>query len=123
MLKEQGHTVTMYFGVSNFHRAISIVIPRSRSAFSLSSTQARYFISNRPHQSQLIDFTILKGAFSKLSSFLLKLFNSTLVDTTALVDQVTSGGGFSGINVTDDCDDSIDGVIYDGGLNLPTTLT
>jgi len=34
------HTVTMNFGVSNFQRAISMVIPRSRSAFSLSSTQA-----------------------------------------------------------------------------------
>lgn len=33
-------TVTMYLGVSNFQRAISIVIPRSRSAFSLSSTHA-----------------------------------------------------------------------------------
>ena len=35
------HTVTIYLGVSNFQRAISMVIPRSRSAFSLSSTQAR----------------------------------------------------------------------------------
>jgi hypothetical protein len=34
-------TVTMNLGVSNFQRAISMVIPRSRSAFSLSSTQAR----------------------------------------------------------------------------------
>ena len=33
-------TVTMYLGVSNFQRAISMVIPRSRSALSLSSTQA-----------------------------------------------------------------------------------
>ena len=33
-------TVTIYLGVSNFQRAISMVIPRSRSAFSLSSTQA-----------------------------------------------------------------------------------
>lgn len=33
-------TVTMNLGVSNFQRAISIVIPRSRSALSLSSTQA-----------------------------------------------------------------------------------
>jgi hypothetical protein len=33
-------TVTMYLGVSNFQRAISMVIPRSRSAFSLSRTQA-----------------------------------------------------------------------------------
>lgn len=33
-------TVTLYLGVWNFQRAISMVIPRSRSAFSLSSTQA-----------------------------------------------------------------------------------
>jgi len=33
-------TVTPYLGVSNFQRAISMVIPRSRSAFSLSRTQA-----------------------------------------------------------------------------------
>ena len=30
----------MYLGVSNFQRAISMVIPRSRSALSLSRTQA-----------------------------------------------------------------------------------
>lgn len=33
-------TVMKYFSVSNFQRAMSMVIPRSRSAFSLSSTQA-----------------------------------------------------------------------------------
>jgi len=33
-------TVTMYLGVSNFQRAMSMVIPRSRSAFSLSRTHA-----------------------------------------------------------------------------------
>merc|ERR1712045_292979 len=32
--------VTKYLSVMNFHRAISMVIPRSRSAFNLSSTQA-----------------------------------------------------------------------------------
>ena len=32
--------VTEYFEVSNFQRAISMVMPRSRSAFNLSSTQA-----------------------------------------------------------------------------------
>jgi hypothetical protein len=31
---------THYLGVSNFQSAMSIVIPRSRSAFSLSRTQA-----------------------------------------------------------------------------------
>jgi len=38
-------TVTMYLGVSNFHRAISMVIPRSRSALSLSKTQASQEVS------------------------------------------------------------------------------
>ncbi|VCW76784.1 unnamed protein product [Gulo gulo] len=32
--------VTKYLLVSNFHREISMVIPHSRSAFSLSKTQA-----------------------------------------------------------------------------------
>jgi len=33
-------TVNAYFGDSNFHKAISMVIPRSRSALRLSSTHA-----------------------------------------------------------------------------------
>lgn len=48
--------------------------------------------------------SILEGALAKLSSFLLELLDGTLVDTTALVDQVTGGGGFTGIDVTDDDD-------------------
>ena len=47
--------------------------------------------------------TILEGALPELSGFLLELFNGTLVDTTAFVDQMSSGGGFSGIDVPDDC--------------------
>jgi hypothetical protein len=46
--------------------------------------------------------TILEGTLSKLSSFFLEFLDCTLVDTTTLVDQVTSGGGFSRIDVTDD---------------------
>jgi len=42
-------TVTMYLGVSNFQRAMSMVIPRSRSAFSLSSTHARK-VEKKKHQ-------------------------------------------------------------------------
>ena len=37
-----------------------------------------------------------------VSTDLLELLDGTLVDTTALVDQVTSGGRFTGIDVTDD---------------------
>ena len=49
------------------------------------------------------DYTpYLKEPFAELSSLLLELLDGTLVDTTALVDQVTSGGGLSGVDVTDD---------------------
>ena len=41
---------------------------------------------------QITELTILEGTLAKFSSFLLELFNSTLIDTTALVDQVTGGG-------------------------------
>jgi hypothetical protein len=50
--------------------------------------------------------TIFEGTLAELSSFLFELFDGTLVDTTALVDQVTSSGRFTRIDVTDDCDGS-----------------
>jgi hypothetical protein len=49
--------------------------------------------------------TIFEGAFAEFSGFLLEPFNGTFVNTTALVDQVTGGGRFSGIDVTNDCDE------------------
>ena len=45
--------------------------------------------------------TVLEGALAEFSGFLLELFDGTLVDTTALVDQVTSGGRLAGIDVAD----------------------
>ncbi len=51
--------------------------------------------------------TILEGALPELSSFLFELLDGTLVDTTALVDQVAGSGGLPGIDVTDDCGWSI----------------
>jgi len=50
--------------------------------------------------------SVLEGAFAHLGGFLLELLDSSLIDTTALVDQVTGGGRFTGIDVTDD--DNID---------------
>ena len=98
------HTVTMYLGVSNFQRAISMVIPRSRSALSLSRTHAKLgrsrFESYRPDTE--IALTVLEGTLPEFSGLLLELLNSTLVDTTTLIDQVTSGGRFSGVDVTND---------------------
>jgi hypothetical protein len=46
--------------------------------------------------------TIFERTFAKLSGFLLEFLNCTLIDTTTLVNQVTSGGGFAGIDVTND---------------------
>ena len=72
--------------------------------------------------------TILERTLSKLSSLLLELLNGTLVDTTALVDQVTSGGGLAGIDVSDDCIQANDGErsgLSEASRQLyePTTLT
>ena len=47
--------------------------------------------------------TILERALTELSSLLFELLDGTLIDATALVDQVTSGGRLAGIDVTDDC--------------------
>jgi hypothetical protein len=82
-----------------------MVIPRSRSAFSLSKTQATVELVIRGARSdgERQQRTILEGALAELSGFLLELFDGTLIDTTALVDQVSSGGGLSGIDVSDDC--------------------
>lgn len=92
----------MNLGVSNFQRAISIVIPRSRSALSLSSTQAADGWSDGWYEIQPEIHTILEGALAELSGFLLELLDGTLVDTTTLVDQVPSRGRLAGIDVADD---------------------
>jgi len=47
---------------------------------------------------------VFEGTFTHFLGFLLELFDSSLIDTTALVDQVTGGGRFTGIDVTDNDD-------------------
>ena len=79
-----------------------MVIPRSRSALSLSRTQAASHISSLKRSSAGRLRTILEGTLAELSSLLLELLDGTLVDTTALVDKVSSGGGLAGIDVADD---------------------
>jgi hypothetical protein len=44
---------------------------------------------------------VFEGGLSHISGFLLILLNGSLVDTTALVDKVASGGGLSRVDVTD----------------------
>jgi len=48
--------------------------------------------------------SVLEGALAHLGGLLLELLDGSLVDTTALVDQVTGGGGLTGIDVADDDD-------------------
>lgn len=47
---------------------------------------------------------VLERTLSELSSLLLELLDGTLVNTTTLVDHVTSGGRLAGIDVADNDD-------------------
>lgn len=49
---------------------------------------------------------VLEGTLTHLVGLLLILFNGTLVDTTALVDEMASGGGLARVDVSDD--DNVD---------------
>jgi hypothetical protein len=51
---------------------------------------------------------VLEGALTHIVGFLFVLFEGSLVDTTALVDQVTSGGGLAGVDVADDDQVNVD---------------
>jgi hypothetical protein len=42
---------------------------------------------------------VLERALAHLSSLLLELLDGTLVDTTALVDEVSGGGGLAGVDL------------------------
>jgi len=48
--------------------------------------------------------SVLKGTFAHFGGFLLELLDSSLVDTTTFVDQMTGGSRFTGIDVSDDDD-------------------
>merc|ERR1712088_1176944 len=47
---------------------------------------------------------VLEGAFAHLGGLFLELLDGSLVDTTAFVDEVTGGGGLTGVDVADDDD-------------------
>merc|ERR1719438_431405 len=52
------------------------------------------------------DPSILEGSLARLGRLLLELLNSSLVNTSALVDQVSSGGGLARVDVSND--DNVD---------------
>ena len=47
---------------------------------------------------------VLEGALAGLLGLLLELLDGPLVNTSALVDQMTSGGGLAGVDVSNDND-------------------
>ena len=68
--------------------------------------------------------TILERALAELSSLLFELLDGTLVDTTALVDKVSSGGGLAGIDVADNYYKLRFAPMHDSRRKYsPTTLT
>ncbi|KPP79594.1 hypothetical protein Z043_100823, partial [Scleropages formosus] len=89
-----------YLVVSNFQREMSMVMPRSRSAFSLSRTQA-YLNEPLP------------------ICFLLKLLNGPLINAPALVDQVSRGGGLARVHMAYDHDVDVN-LLLPHGLVLGT---
>jgi len=50
--------------------------------------------------------SVLERTFSHFGGFFLEFFDGSLVDTTTFVDEVTGGGGFTGVDVSDD--DNVD---------------
>lgn len=52
-----------------------------------------------------ISRTIFEGSLSELRGFFLELLDGTLIDTTTFVDHVSSGRGFTGVDMTDDCEE------------------
>jgi hypothetical protein len=62
--------------------------------------------------------SVLEGTLTEFGGFLLELLNGTLVNTTALVDQVTGGGRLTGVDVTDNDDVKVSLVVltHDDGV-------
>ena len=105
-----------------------MVIPRSRSALSLSKTQA-YLKEPLPIYKGHI---VLSTWFSQQDGgrqigkamiwttyflgFLLELLDGTLVNTSAFVNQMASSGRFTGVDVTDDDDVDVNLFLAHGGL-------
>ena len=78
-------TVTLYLGVSKRHRAMS-----------MGDTTLTLSLELVKHPS------VLERTLTEFGGLLLELLDRTLVDTTALVDKVTSGRRLTRVDVTND---------------------
>ncbi len=54
--------------------------------------------------------SVLERSFTHFFGFLLELLNGSLIDTTALVDQMTGGGRFTRVDMTDD--DEVKSILF-----------
>ena len=69
--------------------------------------QNEYNLTSLTLSLQLVqDPGILEGSLARLLRFLLELLDGSLVNSSALVDEMTSGGGLAGVDVADD--DNVD---------------
>merc|ERR1719393_463260 len=86
--------VTMSGGINDGHVVLGgLKLPESNIDGNTSLTLSLELVKNPG---------ILEGSLSRLGRLLLELLDGSLVDTSALVDQVTGGGRLSGVDVTDD---------------------
>ena len=58
------------------------------------------------------DPSVLERGLSEIGGLLLELLDGSLVDTSALVDQVSGGGGFTSVDVSND--DNVDVSLFFG---------
>jgi len=62
--------------------------------------------------------SVLEGTFTHFMGFLLELLDGSLVDTSALVDEVTGSSGFTGIDVADNDDVNVSLFFSHGGSKI-----
>merc|ERR1719204_190553 len=86
--------VTMSGGINDGHIVLgSLELPESDIDGDTSLTLSLELVKNP---------SILEGSLSRLGGLLLELLNGSLVDSSALVDQVTGGGGLARVDVSND---------------------
>ena len=73
--------------------------------YSSFKSQYELYLTSLTLSLQLVEHpSILEGPLARLGRLFLELLDGPLVDTSALVDQVTSGGGLAGVDVANDDD-------------------
>jgi len=88
--------ITVTWGIDNSDHVLGCLeLPQSDIDGDTTLTLGLEFVKNP---------RIFEGALAQLGSFLLKLLDGTLVDSTALIDQVTGGGGLARVDMADNND-------------------